>query len=97
MGKKSIEIKYIEKKAFRQATFRSRAVGLLSKAHELGVLCGIKVSLVFQNNEGDVLSYMNNYDVLVLARDSFNQSLNKFKVETFLPESVTCDLRILIA
>lgn len=89
MGKKSIEIKYQESKTLRQATYRHRALGLLRKAHEIGVLCGIKISLVFTNLKGDVINYSNNPDILVLAKDSFNQVLKSFQVEQFKPSSVS--------
>lgn len=88
MGKKSIEIKYLENRTLRLATYRHRALGLLRKAHEIGVLCGIKISVVFSNLKEDVISYTNNSDVIVLAKDSFNQQFKEFKVEIFEPSSV---------
>jgi hypothetical protein len=60
MGRKSIKIEYIENRNHRASTYRTRALGLLKKAHEIGVLCGIKVSLIFNNLEGDIISYSNN-------------------------------------
>lgn len=89
MGRKSIKIEYIENRNHRASTYRARAHGFLKKAHELGVLCGIKVSLVFNNMEGDVISYSNNQDLIVLAKDTFNQGLNSFSVDCFTPKSVS--------
>ena len=85
MGKKSIEITFIENKGVRQATYRHRALGLLRKAHEIGVLCGINISLAFSNLKGDVISYSNNTEVLVVAKDSFNSHLKDFNVDSFGP------------
>jgi hypothetical protein len=60
MGRKSIKIEYIANKNHRASTYRTRALGLLKKTHELGVLCGVKVSLVFNSLNGDIVSYSNN-------------------------------------
>lgn len=54
MGRKKIEIKFIENKKERvvgdgliQVTFCKRKHGLLKKAAELATLCGVKVCLLF--------------------------------------------------
>lgn len=49
MGRKKIEIKYIDNKKERVVTFCKRKMGLLKKAAELATLCGVKVSLLFSD------------------------------------------------
>lgn len=65
MGRKKIEIKFIENKKERavseihQVTFCKRKHGLLKKAAELATLCGVKVGLVFTDLYG-CIHYFNN-------------------------------------
>uniref|UniRef100_A0A0D9WT16 MADS-box domain-containing protein n=1 Tax=Leersia perrieri TaxID=77586 RepID=A0A0D9WT16_9ORYZ len=57
MGRGKIEIKRIDKKASRQATFCKRRAGLLKKAHELAVLCDAQVGVVIFSGNGKLFDY----------------------------------------
>ena len=57
MGRRKIEIKAIEGKKNRTDTFHKRKVGLVKKAAELSMLCGIKMLLAFEDLSGDVFKY----------------------------------------
>ncbi|KAI8320791.1 SRF-like protein, partial [Martensiomyces pterosporus] len=46
MGRKKINIREIENSRQRTVTFARRRAGLIKKAHELSVLCGVKVAMV---------------------------------------------------
>ncbi|PVV04208.1 hypothetical protein BB560_001289 [Smittium megazygosporum] len=46
MGRKKINIKEIENSRQKTVTFARRRSGLIKKAHELSVLCGVQVALV---------------------------------------------------
>ncbi|KAJ1901645.1 hypothetical protein LPJ66_000612 [Kickxella alabastrina] len=46
MGRKKISISEIENSRQRTVTFARRRAGLIKKAHELSVLCGVKVAIV---------------------------------------------------
>ncbi|PHT68470.1 hypothetical protein T459_27957 [Capsicum annuum] len=49
MGRKKVEIKRIEDKSSRQATFSKRRNGLMKKAKQLSILCDVDVVVVFSN------------------------------------------------
>ncbi|KAJ1960089.1 hypothetical protein IWQ62_004360, partial [Dispira parvispora] len=46
MGRKKIEIRTIENDRQKTVTFARRRAGLIKKAHEISVLCGVKVAVV---------------------------------------------------
>lgn len=46
MGRKKISISQIENSRQRTVTFARRRAGLIKKAHELSVLCGVRVAIV---------------------------------------------------
>ncbi|KAJ1949794.1 hypothetical protein EC988_004626, partial [Linderina pennispora] len=46
MGRKKINIREIENSRQRTVTFARRRAGLIKKAHELSVLCGVQVAMV---------------------------------------------------
>ncbi|KAJ2081342.1 hypothetical protein H4R24_002400 [Coemansia sp. RSA 988] len=58
MGRKKINISEIENSRQRTVTFARRRAGLIKKAHELSILCNIKVALVIfdSKNAGHVYS-----------------------------------------
>jgi hypothetical protein len=41
MGRKKLEISYIENYTNRKFTFKARIGGLVKKLHDLSVLCGV--------------------------------------------------------
>lgn len=57
MGRKKIEIKAIDNKKNRIDTFHKRKVGLVKKAAELSMLCGIKMLVAFEDLSGGVFKY----------------------------------------
>lgn len=71
MGRKKIEIKFIENKKERavgyhyKVTFCKRKHGLLKKAAELATLCGVKVGLVFSDLYGCLHYFTNSAEVKV--------------------------------
>ncbi|KAJ2671215.1 hypothetical protein GGI25_005580 [Coemansia spiralis] len=46
MGRKKINIREIENSRQKTVTFARRRAGLIKKAHELSILCGVKVAIV---------------------------------------------------
>ncbi|KAJ1659226.1 hypothetical protein IWQ61_001666 [Dispira simplex] len=69
MGRKKIEIRTIENDRQKTVTFARRRAGLIKKAHEISVLCGVKVAVVIfdQREACHVYSSTDNPDEL-LAR-----------------------------
>ena len=57
MGKKKLEeVKLIEPKQVRTVAFNKRKNGLMKKAMELSILCGVEVSLAFTHIGTDKLT-----------------------------------------
>lgn len=61
MGRNKIKIEKIKNERIRQVTFYKRKKGLLKKAMELSVLCGVKVllSIVDKNEKVTIYSSEN--------------------------------------
>lgn len=55
MGRKKIEIQYIESQAKRNATLRKRTKGLMDKAKQLSALCDSDVMIIVMNHNVDEL------------------------------------------
>lgn len=63
MGRGKIEIKRIESATNRQVTFNKRKNGIIKKAGELSVLCGVDVALIIFSASGKMYYYCSNeYD-----------------------------------
>ncbi|KAI3950536.1 hypothetical protein MKW92_032525 [Papaver armeniacum] len=58
MGKRKIEIKYIENKTNRRATYSKRKKGILKKANELSLLCDAQVCLIMFSDTGKLAEYI---------------------------------------
>ena len=58
-GKCKIDIKYIEDDRKRSDTLYKRRRGLIKKAHELSVICGLKISIVCTDFERTCFSFSN--------------------------------------
>ena len=58
-GKSKIEIKYIQDPKKRGDTFYNRRRGLVKKAHELSVVCGVKISLICTDFEKTCFTFCN--------------------------------------
>lgn len=60
MGRGKIEIKRIESATNRQVTFNKRKNGIIKKAGELSVLCGVDVALIIFSASGKMYYYCSN-------------------------------------
>ena len=58
-GKSKIDIKYIEDDKKRSDTLYKRRKGLVKKAYELSVICGVKISIICTDFEKTCFSYCN--------------------------------------
>lgn len=85
MGRKKIEIKFIENKRERVVTFCKRKLGLLKKAAELATLCGVKVTLLFSDLGDNFHFYTNepkigvDLDQIVASRKKTDSILVSYK------------------
>jgi len=57
MGRKKIDIKYIDDAKKRKITLSKRKSGLLKKAYELSVLCGCEMGIVIFDSEQKLYTY----------------------------------------
>ena len=89
MGKKKIDIEYIDNYSSRRITFKTRLPGLLKKIQDISTLCGLQVSLAMTDCSGDIVVYSNNSDIQLLCKSSFNQNKQDFGVRVFTPEQVS--------
>ncbi|KAK3033347.1 hypothetical protein RJ639_034397 [Escallonia herrerae] len=62
MGRRRVEMKRIEDKSSRQVTFSKRRGGLMKKARELSVLCGVDVSVVVFSCRGKLYDFCSGTD-----------------------------------
>ncbi|XP_047320404.1 agamous-like MADS-box protein AGL104 [Impatiens glandulifera] len=72
MGRAKVEIKWIENKVSRQLSFTKRRNGLMKKAFELSVLCGVDVAVITFSPSGKLRSFSGNN-----KRTSMSQSDQK--------------------
>lgn len=59
MGRKKIDIKYIEDHKTRRTTFKTRLGGIIKKLYDLTVLCKVNVSIVLTDLDGNLVTYSN--------------------------------------
>ena len=72
MGRKKIEITPISNETIRKSTFEKRRVGLLKKAMELSILCGVPVSVTMEEPD-------EKHDLCIYSSHPFEQAvLDKF-------------------
>jgi hypothetical protein len=57
MGRGKVEMRRVENRVSRQVTFSKRRKGLLKKADELAVLCGVDVGVVVFSERGKLFEY----------------------------------------
>ncbi|PRQ54289.1 putative transcription factor MADS-type1 family [Rosa chinensis] len=57
MGRGKVQLKRIEDKIRRQVTFSKRRTGLMKKARELSVLCGVEVGLIIFSAKGRLYEF----------------------------------------
>ncbi|XP_015894305.1 truncated transcription factor CAULIFLOWER A [Ziziphus jujuba] len=71
MGRKKVEMKRIEDKSSRYATFSKRRSGLMKKARELSILCDVEVSLVIFSSRGKLYEFS--------STDCFGKVLERYQ------------------
>ncbi|OLY81984.1 MADS-box transcription factor 1 [Smittium mucronatum] len=76
MGRKKINIKEIENSRQKTVTFARRRNGLIKKAHELSVLCGVKVSLIIFDQK--------NASHIYTSHETCEQIFSRFLTKSFL-------------
>lgn len=69
MGRKKIEIEYIENRKNRKATLKARVGGILKKLHDLTILCGVNISLVMTDLDDNLITYSNKNTLQLLVSD----------------------------
>lgn len=89
MGRKKIEISYMENEANRKATFKARIGGLVKKLHDLSVLCGIQATLVVTDTDSNLVTYSSSNEIQLLVKDTFNSNKNDFKVTVYTDKDVS--------
>lgn len=72
MGRKKIDIKYVEDEKTRKLTFQTRVGGIVKKIYDLNQLCKIKVSLALTDLDGNLVVYSNTSDLMLVLSDNFN-------------------------
>ncbi|CAM4889983.1 unnamed protein product [Rotaria socialis] len=74
MGRKKINITWINDDRTRQVTFTKRKFGLMKKAYELSVLCGCEIALMIFNNNGRLFQYASSdMDKVLLKYAEYNE------------------------
>ncbi|KAK9931422.1 hypothetical protein M0R45_018697 [Rubus argutus] len=72
MGRGKVQLKRIEDKIRRQVTFSKRRSGLIKKARELSVLCGVEVGLVIFSAKGRLYEFC--------SGDSLGSVLERYQI-----------------
>ena len=75
-GKSKIEIEYIQDDRKRSDTLYKRRKGLVKKAHELSVICGLKISIFCTDFDKTSFSFCNDERLAVDTEELFS-SINK--------------------
>ncbi|NP_001388783.1 MADS-box transcription factor 30 [Zea mays] len=68
MGRGKVEMRRVENRVSRQVTFSKRRKGLLKKADELAVLCGVDVGVVVFSERGKLFEYSSPTSLVDLIR-----------------------------
>ncbi|KAL6139415.1 hypothetical protein ACLB2K_057719 [Fragaria x ananassa] len=74
MGRGKVQLKRIEDKIRRQVTFSKRRSGLMKKARELSVLCGVEVGLIIFSAKGRLYEFC--------SGDSLGNILERYQIHT---------------
>ncbi|XP_024183394.1 truncated transcription factor CAULIFLOWER A isoform X1 [Rosa chinensis] len=72
MGRGKVQLKRIEDKIRRQVTFSKRRTGLMKKARELSVLCGVEVGLIIFSAKGRLYEFC--------SGDSLGNVLERYQI-----------------
>jgi len=82
MGRKKITIAPITNQTIRKSTFEKRRVGLLKKAMELSILCGVPISVTMEDpDEKSELSIYSSHPFEEAVVDKF-ESVSKYRLFT---------------
>ena len=82
MGRKKVDIKFLENEKTRKVTFQTRVGGIVKKLYDLNQLCKIKASLVLTDLEGNLITYSNTSELQLVLSDDYND-LRNFSVSAF--------------
>ena len=82
MGRKKIEMRFITDAKDRAVTFAKRKHGLLKKAAELSILCGLRVNLIFSDIHPTHFHIFNN-------DCQYKIEYNKFLSDNMIKETCT--------
>ncbi|XP_060214218.1 agamous-like MADS-box protein AGL27 [Lycium barbarum] len=97
MGRKKVEIKRIEDKNSRQATFSKRRNGLTKKAKQLSILCDVDVAVLVFSSRGRLFEFsstnsltgiIHRYNNHMKAEDKVSAEVNdteESKYASFMP------------
>lgn len=88
MGRKKIEIEFIENRKNRKATLKARVGGILKKLHDLTILCGVNISLVMTDLDDNLITYSNKNTLQLLVSDQFNHKKEDFSVTVWTEKDV---------
>nr|XP_028957758.1 truncated transcription factor CAULIFLOWER A-like isoform X2 [Malus domestica] len=72
MGRGKVQLKRIDDKIRRQVTFSKRRTGLIKKARELSVLCGVDVGLVIFSPKGRLYEFC--------SGESFGKLVERYQI-----------------
>ncbi|KAG5573335.1 hypothetical protein H5410_063101 [Solanum commersonii] len=75
MGRRKLEIKRIESKSNRQASFCKRRKGLMKKAKEISILCDVDVAAVIISNRGRLHEFSSTNSLYVSRYDALFPNL----------------------
>ena len=89
MGRKELDIKYVEDEKRRKITFKTRLGGLIKKLYDLTVLCKVNTSLVITDLEGNLITYSNSNLIQLLVSDDFNSRKHDFSVSAWQESDVS--------
>ena len=70
MGKKKLEIRYIDNPKRRTAVFFNRRSGIFKKAHDLTKTCGTKISVILTDLKGNYHAFINDPDMQIYLKNS---------------------------
>ncbi|XP_031490891.1 agamous-like MADS-box protein AGL9 homolog isoform X2 [Nymphaea colorata] len=78
MARRRVELKRIENRASRHVTFSKRRNGLMKKAYEISVLCGVEVALIIFSSKGKLYEFSSNPS-MTNTLDRYQQHVNHAK------------------
>ena len=83
MGKKKLEISYIQDARRRSSVFFNRRSGIFKKAHDLSKTCGTKISVILTDLKGNLHVYSNRHDIQLYLKSSVLDEVKSKKISIF--------------